>query len=308
MSASTGWASGPGWRGTCGARPLAARRRPGRVRAEGRVRSGKATRIALEVRGDERLLDADGDPLDDGDRGRRDPIPAGVPGHMRRRRAAETRGDPVVSRAVRRHRARVLRPLRELPAVRQLPVHGGAGGSMGRPMPGWDVAILDEAGDRCPRASEARSASGRVRTRTTRSATGTTRGMRRRRSAATGSARRMPRAWTRTGTSGTRAGPTTSIISAGYRIGPFEVGVPRASSTRPSWRRRRSPARTAPRQRRQGVRRPRGRLRDRQSRPHRRSSSTCEQSSSAYHYPRLVEFVPSLPKTLTGKDPEDRTP
>ena len=83
-------------------------------------------------------------------------------------------------------------------------------GSMGRPMPGWDVAILDE--DEQPvqqRESAARSACARGRIRTTRSGTGTTRRRRARHSAASGSTRRTQPAWTRTATSGTRAAPTT---------------------------------------------------------------------------------------------------
>ena len=41
-------------------------------------------------------------------------------------------GDPLVPRAVRDHRARLLRPDRVLPAVRQLPVHGGPRGLDGQ--------------------------------------------------------------------------------------------------------------------------------------------------------------------------------
>ena len=83
-------------------------------------------------------------------------------------------------------------------------------GSMGLPMPGWDVAILDE--DEQPRGAgraRARSACGRAPTRTTRSATGTGPRTPRRCSAATGSTRRTRPAWTRTATSGTPAAPTT---------------------------------------------------------------------------------------------------
>ena len=83
-------------------------------------------------------------------------------------------------------------------------------GSMGRPMPGWEVAILDEdENGRWRRASAARSAYARARTRTTRSATGTGPRTPRRCSGATGSTPRTPRAWMRTATSGTPAAPTT---------------------------------------------------------------------------------------------------
>ena len=82
-------------------------------------------------------------------------------------------------------------------------------GSMGKPMPGWDVQILDEDERPSPRASAARSACAPARTRTTRSATGTGPKTPRRRSAASGSTRRTPPSRTRTATSGTTGAPTT---------------------------------------------------------------------------------------------------
>ena len=82
-------------------------------------------------------------------------------------------------------------------------------GSMGRPMPGWDVAILDEDEQPVPAGERGEICLRARRTRTTRSGTGTTRRRRARPSAASGSTRRTPPAWTRTGTSGTRAAPTT---------------------------------------------------------------------------------------------------
>ena len=63
-------------------------------------------------------------------------LPAEVPDRLQRRRAAEPGGDPLVPRAVRADRARLLRAHRVLSAGRQLPVHGGPRG-------------LDGAG-RCP--------------------------------------------------------------------------------------------------------------------------------------------------------------
>ena len=51
-------------------------------------------------------------------------------------------------------------------------------GSMGRPMPGWEVAILDAEEQPVRRASAARSACARAATRITRSATGSCRGRR----------------------------------------------------------------------------------------------------------------------------------
>ncbi len=82
-------------------------------------------------------------------------------------------------------------------------------GSMGKPMPGWDVAILDEDERPVERASAARSACAPGRTRITRSATGATTRPRAKPSAASGSTRRTLRGRTRTATTGTRGAPTT---------------------------------------------------------------------------------------------------
>ena len=83
-------------------------------------------------------------------------------------------------------------------------------GSMGLPMPGWEVAILDEDEKPLPRRRARRDLPARrARTRTTRSATGTGPRTPRRSSAATGSTRRTPPSATRTATSGTPAAPTT---------------------------------------------------------------------------------------------------
>ena len=153
----------------------------------------------------------DRDPLDDVDRRRRHPLPAEVPDRVLGRRAAQPRGDPLVPRAVRGHRARLLRAHRVLSAVRQLPVHGGPRGLDGQAdarLGGGDPR-RGRAPGRQP-ASAARSACGRAPTRTIRSATGTAPPRTPRRcSAATGSTPRTPPAPTRTATSGTRAAPTT---------------------------------------------------------------------------------------------------
>ena len=191
-------------------RALAARRHAVRLRARGRLRPRKATRGAVEARGDEPVHDAHRDAGDDGDRRRRRALPPEVPNRLLGRRAAESRGDPLVSRAVRAHGARLLRADRVLPAVRELPVHGGSRG-----LDGQGGARLGRADPRrgraarSPRASAARSACGRGRTRTTRSGTGTTRRPPRRPSAGSGSTPRTPPSRTRTATSGTRAEPTT---------------------------------------------------------------------------------------------------
>ena len=58
------------------ARALAARRRAMRLPARGGLRSREAARLPQPARGHERLHDADGDALDDGDRGRRNAVSA----------------------------------------------------------------------------------------------------------------------------------------------------------------------------------------------------------------------------------------
>ena len=97
-------------------------------------------------------------------------------------------------------------------------------GSMGRPMPGWDVADPRRgraAGAR--RASAARSACARARTRTTRSATGTT---------TEAAEETFGGEWFHTKDAAAQdedgyvwyeGRADDVIIAAGYRIGPFEV-------------------------------------------------------------------------------------
>ena len=110
------------------------------------------------------------------------------------------------------------------PLVANYPFMEVREGSMGKPMPGWDVADPRRGrAARRARASAARSACARARTRTIRSATGTTRRRARRPSAASGSTRRTPRARTRTATIWYEGRADDVIIAAGYRIGPFEV-------------------------------------------------------------------------------------
>ena len=191
-------------------RALAARRRPARLPARGRLRRAPPARRALPPRRVERLHDADRDAIDDVDRRRGHPLPAAVPHRVQRGRAARPRGDPLVPRAVRHHRARLLRAHRVLSARRQLPVPGRARG-----VDGQVDARLGRADPRRGRAARRdRRARGdlpaaRAPTRTTRSATGTTRRRRRRHSAGSGSTPRTRRGATRRATSGTRAGPTT---------------------------------------------------------------------------------------------------
>ena len=174
-------------------------------------------------------------------------------------------------------------------------------GSMGRPMPGWDVQILDE--DEQPgrsRASGARSACGRGPTRTTRSATGTGRRT---------SEETFGGEWFHTKDAAEQdadgyfwyAGRADDvIISAGYRIGPFEVES--ACIEHPAVRE--AAAVASPDERRGNVvkafvvlaegHEPSDELADEIKR-------FVRERHSAYAYPRRVEFVDDLPKTLTGK-------
>ena len=110
------------------ARAVAARRGAVRLPARGRVRPARAADVPVAQRGDERLHDADGDALDDGDRGCGVAVPVLVPPGVQRRRAAEPGGDPLVPRAVRRDGARLLRADGVVSARGELPVHGGARG------------------------------------------------------------------------------------------------------------------------------------------------------------------------------------
>ena len=112
---------GVGGRHRAAARPVAARGGAVRLPARGRLRPAPAARLPQPQRGHERLHDADGDALDDGDRRR---AATRYPQVFRRvcsaGRAAQPRGDPLVPRAVRHHGARLLRAHRVVSARRQL--------------------------------------------------------------------------------------------------------------------------------------------------------------------------------------------
>ena len=140
------------WAWAAGIAPLLGPWRLGAVqcvyRREGGFDPHTAARLPEPPPCDERLHDADGDALDDGDRRRRHALPAAVPPRLLRGRAAEPGGDPLVPGAVRRHGARLLRADRVLPARRELPVHGGARG-----LDGQADARLGRADPRRGRAS-----------------------------------------------------------------------------------------------------------------------------------------------------------
>ncbi len=192
------------------ARAVAAGRRAVRLPARGRLRPAQAARLPVAPRGHERLHDADRDARDDGHRRRRHALPAALPPRLLGRRAAEPRGDPLVPRAVRADRARLLRPHRVLSAVRELPVHGGARG-----LDGQADARLGRAAARRGRAARrpgrarrdlpARAVQPALAARLLAQRGGDAR----RPSAASGSTRRTPRRRTRTATSGTPGAPTT---------------------------------------------------------------------------------------------------
>ena len=229
------------------------------------------------------------------------PLPAAVPHRLQRGRAAQPGGDPLVPRAVRRHGARLLRPDRVLSAGRQLPVPGGARG-----LDGQADAGLGRADPRRGRAagarpaSAARSACARAPTRTTRSATGATRRRARRRSAASGSTPRTPRATDEDGYVWYEGRADDVIIAAGYRIGPFEVES--ACLEHPAVAE--AAAVASPDERRGNVVKafivcaagaePSDELAD-------EIKAFVRGRLGAHAYPRRIEFVDGLPKTLTGK-------
>ena len=117
---------------------------------------------------------------------------------------------------------------------------------MGRPMPGWDVQILDEdeqprAAGRARRDLPARALEPALSARLLEQR----RGGARRRSAASGSTPRTPPRFDEDGYVWYEGRADDVIIAAGYRIGPFEVesALPRARGGAP--RRRRSPRPTS---------------------------------------------------------------
>ncbi len=87
---------GVGGRDRAAARPLAARGAAVRLPARGRLRPAPAARLPQPPPGHERVHDADGDALDDGDRGRGNALPAVVPPRLLGGGAAQPGGDPLV--------------------------------------------------------------------------------------------------------------------------------------------------------------------------------------------------------------------
>ena len=175
-SASTAWASGRGRPASrrCSGRGATARSSSSTSARAASTRTSSST-SSRATRSTQRLHDADRDALDDGDRGRGRALPAEVPHRLLGRRAAEPGGDPLVPRAVRRHRARLLRAHRVLsaraPTTRSWTSARARWASRCR---AGTCRSSTRTRSRCRRASAARSACARARTRTIRSATGTT--------------------------------------------------------------------------------------------------------------------------------------
>src|SRR5437868_11419021 len=114
-------------------------RRPVRLPARGRLRSAEAARLSLAPWRHERLHDADGDALDDGGRRRRNAVSLQLPPRLLRRRAAEPRGDPLVPDQYGLTVLDYYGLTESYPLVANYPWLEVREGSMGRPMPGWDV-------------------------------------------------------------------------------------------------------------------------------------------------------------------------
>ena len=172
---------------------------------------------------------------------------------------------------------------------------------MGRPMPGWDVQILDEDERPVPQGER-----GEICLRA-RSNPHYPLGYWRNEEAAQGDVRR--RLVPHQGRRAVRRG-RLRLVRGPRRRRDHRRGLP----DRPVRGRVRLPrarggrgggggrvARRAARQRREGVHRARRGPRGLGRAGRRRSRSSCATRLSAYAYPRKIEFVDDLPKTLTGK-------
>ncbi len=232
------------------------------------------------------------------------------PQQFRRRllggRAAEPRGDPLVPRPVRRDGARLLRPHRVVSAVsrttRSMEVREG---SMGKPMPGWDVQLLDE--DEQPVAAGER---GEICLRA-RSNPHYPLGYWRNEEA---SAETFGGEWFHTKDAAVagrgrlhlvRGRADDVIIAAGYRIGPFEVES--ACLEHPAVRE--AAAVASPDELRGNVVKAFIVLAD----GYEASDELADEIKrfvrerlSAYAYPRRIEFVGRLAEDADGQDPPDR--
>ena len=204
------WAWAAGHRAAARARGGSARSRSSCSARAASTRTSSSTFLSRHER-HERLHDADGDPLDDGHRA--------TPARATRSTSAVvcSAGEPLNPEAIRWFREQYGVTVLDYygltesyPLVANFPFMEVREGSMGRPMPGWDVQILDEdeqpvAQRRARRDLPARALEPALSARLLEQR----RGRRGGRSAASGSTPRTPPRWTRTATSGTRAAPTT---------------------------------------------------------------------------------------------------
>ena len=137
------------WAWAAGISPLLGPWRLGAVQyvlqRKGGFDPGQQLDVPVAPRGHQRLRDADRDPLDDGHQGRRH-------GRTRASSAASARaGEPLNPEAIRWFREQYGVTVLDFygltesyPLVANFPFMEVREGSMGRPMPGWDVQILDE--------------------------------------------------------------------------------------------------------------------------------------------------------------------
>ena len=91
------------------------------------------------------------------------------------------------------------------------------------------------------------------------------------------------------------------IISAAYRIGPFEVESALLEHPAVAESRRRRQARPRSRRDRQGVRRAAARRTSARDALAGELQEHCKRVTAPYKYPREIEFVEELPKTRSGK-------
>ena len=302
-SASTAWASG---RGRPGIAPLLGPWRLGAVQFVYQRKGGfdphKQLDFALAPRGHERLHDADRDALDDVDRA--------TPARATRRSSASSAraGEPLNPEAIRWFREQYGLTVLDYygltesyPLVANYPFMEVREGSMGKPMPGWDVQILDEdekplpqgeRGEICLRArSNPHYPLGYWRNDEASEETFGGEWFHTKDAAVAGRGRlRLVR------------GPRRRRDHRGRlpdRPVRGRVRVPRAPGGGRGGGGRL--ARRAPRQRRQGVHRAGRGPRAAPTSSSRRSRRTCATACRRYAYPRKIEFVDELPKTLTGK-------
>ena len=137
------------WAWAAGIAPLLGPWRLGAVQCvyqrEGGFDPHKQLDFLVAPRGHQRLHDADGDALDDGDRRRGHALPAAVPHRLHRRASRSTPRRSAGSASSTALTVLDYYGLTEsYPLCANFPFMDVREGSMGKPMPGWDVQILDE--------------------------------------------------------------------------------------------------------------------------------------------------------------------